>query len=1238
MMSRLVAAFFSLILTLLLLGMGLAGLLLLTTGGARWLADWAMELEPRLTLTVDSGALANELIVSDFGWRDDAIDVSVAQAELAWSPGCLLAVRLCLDRIAVTGLRVELQPGSDADEAEPSSGQARIESPLPVQLRLLQVSDAQVSLPDMHVALKQLQASAGFSGSTFTLEWLRTNGLDIAIDTPTESVPAEPEQPISEFRLELPQIELPLDLVLRKLILESSSLRLDENRLDVRELMLSASLRGSRLEIERIQIDAGPVTADLSGKATLAGDYPLSAHLNASLRLPDLPAPLALDLGANGSLDQLALTVDLQAPQLLHADATVGLLTPGLPFELIANWQQLAYPLTGEPEIALREGELEVGGDLADYAGKLAVAVVGEQIPAGDWRLRFSGDAQQLRIQELTAALLAGEIKADGLLQWHDGVKWQARLSAYDLNPGEQWPDYPGRIGGRADVSGQLDDAGLALSVSIPGIEGRLRDYPLAVRGQLQKSADEHWRFERFSLASGRNRLDVDGQLAERWDLRGSLQVEDASGLLPDLAGHGEGHFTVRGAAAEPDIALELQVNDLRYQEYALAATELHLDLRRLGLEQSGLRWSVQELQLGEQRLNEVQAELQGDRAQHELRFSADGTDYGGRMQLRGGLDEQFNWTGQLLSATLDLPPKQKWTLADTVDLHWRQAQRQFALTAHCWRQRDSSLCLTEDASLGEQGSVQVALKNFHLESLSPWMPQGLQWHAPLHAELMARWQGSAPPTVKAGITSGDGLIALEQEDSDPLELSYERIGVTVSLEQNALDAAFELASERLGSGHFTARTRLGSEETKPLSGEIALDGLQLGLLGAFLPDIQRLEGVISAHGRLGGSLQDPQFHGNVRLADGEVISAQLPMSLADIQLQADVNGNDAQLQGSFNSGKGSAQLDGSASWSGETWRLALGLKGENLRVVYEPMAELEVSPDLHVIVQPQQVLVEGSVFVPKGKITLKELPEGAVDVSEDVVVVRRREPPADEEETPAANWRITLDIELALGDSVQIDGFGLTGRLAGELRMRQRPSGVPEAAGELRIVDGRYKAYGQDLEIRQGQLLFSGPLTQPHLNVEAVRRVETVVAGLRIEGEPEAPQVTLFSEPGLPQEEILSYLIRGRPLGSEGAGGDQLLAQAALSLGIFGGKGFASSLASELGVEEFEVGTAGEGEETQVELSGYLTPDLLVRYGIGVFEPINTLTLRYRINKNFFVEAVSGLESALDFFYEFEF
>ena len=124
-----------------------------------------------------------------------------------------------------------------------------------------------------------------------------------------------------------------------------------------------------------------------------------------------------------------------------------------------------------------------------------------------------------------------------------------------------------------------------------------------------------------------------------------------------------------------------------------------------------------------------------------------------------------------------------------------------------------------------------------------------------------------------------------------------------------------------------------------------------------------------------------------------------------------------------------------------------------------------------------------------------------------------------------------------------------------------------------------------------------------------------------------------------LAQEQILSYILRGQPLqGGESASEQQMLAQAALALGVFGGESYATEFAEKLGVEGFAIGTTGEGSTTQFELSGYIAPDLFVSYGVGVFEPVDTLTLRYRLSRRFYLEAVRGLESALDLFYEFSF
>lgn len=54
--------------------------------------------------------------------------------------------------------------------------------------------------------------------------------------------------------------------------------------------------------------------------------------------------------------------------------------------------------------------------------------------------------------------------------------------------------------------------------------------------------------------------------------------------------------------------------------------------------------------------------------------------------------------------------------------------------------------------------------------------------------------------------------------------------------------------------------------------------------------------------------------------------------------------------------------------------------------------------------------------------------------------------------------------------------------------------------------------------------------------------------------------------------------------------------------------------------------------------MSGYVTKDLQIKYGVGIFDSLATLTLRYRLMPRLYLEAVSGIDQALDLLYQFEF
>jgi translocation and assembly module TamB len=212
----------------------------------------------------------------------------------------------------------------------------------------------------------------------------------------------------------------------------------------------------------------------------------------------------------------------------------------------------------------------------------------------------------------------------------------------------------------------------------------------------------------------------------------------------------------------------------------------------------------------------------------------------------------------------------------------------------------------------------------------------------------------------------------------------------------------------------------------------------------------------------------------------------------------------------------------------------------------------------------------------------------------------------------------------------------------------QQRQRGL-QATGEIELnttgdKEARYEAYGQKLKIRKGQLLIAGPVTQPGLNIEAVKTIEDKVVGVRVEGRANAPTVQLFADTAMTQDEMLGYLLIGRPLYQEGrlnvGGGNDtaLLTSAALSLGIRSGQGIASDIGSLVGIKDVALDAEGSGDETQFTVSGYLSPRLYLRYGVGVFTPVSKVTLRYKINQSLYLEAVSSLENALDLFYNIKY
>jgi translocation and assembly module TamB len=306
-------------------------------------------------------------------------------------------------------------------------------------------------------------------------------------------------------------------------------------------------------------------------------------------------------------------------------------------------------------------------------------------------------------------------------------------------------------------------------------------------------------------------------------------------------------------------------------------------------------------------------------------------------------------------------------------------------------------------------------------------------------------------------------------------------------------------------------------------------------------------------------------------------------------------------------------------------------LSGEKLLLANLPEARLAASPDLRFHYSGRDLAIGGEVDIPFARIT--QLGGAtAISASPDEVLVGARVP--DEK----AGLQVTSRVRVSVGPDVQINAAGLRGSVEGSILTVIQPRTLPWGRGELRVVDGTFGVFGQRLEIQTGRLIYTGgPLENPGLEIRAVRRIDEVTAGALVRGTLQQPEISVYSDPPMPRTEALSYLTLGRSLADLQSSEQRTVNQAANSLALSGGNLIAQDLGKRLGFDQVYVAADGNGEGASLVVSRYIGGGIYVGYGIGLFDTVNTLRLRFQVNKRLSLETVSGEEHAGDLFYTFE-
>jgi translocation and assembly module TamB len=1248
------------VLVFVVLLIGAVGFLVGTTTGLHVLFNAANRWVPGLDITSVTGGWRN-LTIKGLRYQQPGVDVNAGEINLAVKLGCLRDSSLCVNNLSLKDIDVvidskKMPPAAPVQEED--TGPLNLTTPYPITLSRVALNNVNIKIDNTTVSVMEFTSGLNWQERNVTVTPTNLEGLLIALPKvakvaqeqvvePKIQNPQPEELPLGETLKqlfekpvlpEMTDVHLPLNLNIQEF--RGANLRLTgDTDLLVSSLLLKVSSIDGSLKLDALDVDSSQGLVNATGSAELRDKWPVDLTLNTTLNIDPIKGE-KVKMKIGGELrDVLKVGMNLSGPVDLELTAQTQLAQAGLPLNLEVVSKQLYWPFTGKKEVQADDLKLKFSGKMTDYKLSFRSAVKGEQIPPATITLDATGNEQQLHLDKLRVAALQGNTDLKAVLDWSKAISWRGELKLEDINTAKQFPDWPAKLNGLVKTSGSLYGGSWQVDVPELKLTGNVKNNKVNVAGKLKGNSYMQWNIPGLHLELGRNSADVKGELGPK-DLQLDATI-DAPGLdnaLPGLGGTAKGTIKIRGDVKAPQLLADLSANNLRWQELSVARVLLKGDVKSTDQIAGNLDLRVERISQPGVDINLLTLAAKGSEKQHQLQVRIQGEPVSGQLDLSGSFSrEEERWRGNLTNTRFETPVG-PWSLNRALALDYRNKEQKINIGAHCWTNPNAELCVPQPIDAGKKGRALVNLNRFDLAMLKPFMPEDTQAVGTFTGRADVSWDSESGGLPQGSVTlQGNGVKVTQVVNDSPLLVAFDTLNLNADLKNNQAQLGWLIRVAN--NGQFDGQVQITDPQgRRNLGGNVNMRNFDLAIANSIFSRGEKAAGKLNANLRLAGNAERPQLFGQLQLNGVDVDGNFMPFDMQPSQLAMNFNGMNSTLAGTVRTKQGDIALSGDADWTQiDNWRARVAAKGSKVRITVPPMVRLDVSPDVEFVATPSLFTLDGSVDIPWARIVVHEVPESSVGVSSDEVMLDKDLKPVKPQ---TAGIPINSNLVIHVGNNVRLDAFGLKARLNGDLKMVQDRQGLG-LNGQINIPEGRFHAYGQDLIVRKGILLFSGPPDQPLLNIEAIRNPEAtendVIAGVRVTGSADEPKAEIFSDPAMSQQEALSYLLRGQGLDNTGDDSNAMTSML-VGLGVAQSGQVVGKIGETFGVSNLALDTAGVGDSSQVVVSGYVLPGLQVKYGVGIFDSLATLTLRYRLMPKLYLEAVSGIDQALDLLYQFEF
>lgn len=1163
--------------------LGVAGALSFDAG-QKSLIQLADKMLDSFSVEQIEGGLQNGLVLNNVRYQTAGIDTHIAQARLQLDFGCLLSREVCLRDFTLNkptiAINTALLPPSTPDDSK-SSPMKRISLPISINAENLVVQDLSVNVDQTNITLGNFKSAVSLNNE---------KGLTIA---PTEI------NDISVIAKKLPEVK--------------SEAKAEQPNKPVDWAAIEQSLTPAFLgNVSEIILPFDLHIPEISGKNW---QYQAVNEKGETLQSIEIPSLIAQADTVDNQLQLQKLAVESSLGNLYSQ----GKLQLDGDMSLDLTLKSHLEPLKSDEKEILPESDVDLtlSGSLKKSTalslktkGVLDAELNGEVQLAQDkmplnltlnvakGQYAFVNTMAPLKINDVTLKLTGD------LLNYH--AEFKGNVAGMNYIPASQ-------------VDFNADGKLYEITVNKLGIA--------SLDGKSEFVGNANWK-------NGAN-----------WDIQADLEKMNIGFFVPVMPAILSGKLHSRGFADSQGWQVEVPVADLNGM---LSAKPISLK-GSATLNQKVLL-TVPDLQIryGENiKFHLLDLDLSGDEQNHKLILKSQGEPVAANLQINGHFDRTLEqWKGTLSQAKFETPigdVKSNQAIAISYD----NKQTQANIAAHCWQNTDVELCFPQAFNAGKQGNIPFQFKRVNLDLVNKLIEQdSLKGH--LQAQGNVAWFTDKPFQFSAKV-DGNHLAFSQKLDYRTFKLDIPKLTLNADIQNNNLVLKTDINLHN--QGRIVGDIRLNDfVKTRQLGGTLAIERLNLSIANQLLTSGESVNGKVVSKLSFGGNLEKPLLNGDFNIRNIRTKLKSMPVNITDGDIALRFNGNRSTLQGKIETVDSHLNLTGRANWANiEHWTTELNAQANNFNVDIPSMAKLRFSPDITIKANPKELNLSGTVDIPWARIKIDSLPDTAEPVSEDEVILNG--PHKSKEELikrefaakTKSGMDIRSDLRINIGKDVSLDAYGLKTNLDGLLSVKQ-DKGNLGLFGQINLTKGRYASFGQDLLIRKGLISFSGQAAQPTLNIEAIRNPETmedskITAGVRVIGIADSPEVTIFSEPSKPQDQALSYLLTGRSLESSGeAGSSGSIGAALIGLGISKSGKLVGSIGEVFGIQDLNLGTSGVGDKSKVTVSGNITNRLQIKYGVGLFDGLAEVTLRYRLMPQLYFQSVSSTNQVFDLLYKFEF